>query len=88
MPARDGRAAAWHPARVRVSEFWTLVEDEFGAAYGRSLAHDQVLLALGDRTPLQALDAGEDPKRVWLALCDAMDVPPQRRLGRDRPPRR
>ncbi|WP_432534543.1 DUF3046 domain-containing protein [Kineococcus arenarius] len=73
---------------MRVSEFWTLVEDEFGSAYGRSLAHDQVLLALQDRTPLQALDAGVEPKAVWLALCDAMDVPPERRLGRDRPPRR
>ena len=73
---------------MRVSEFWTLVEDEFGSAHGRSLAHDTVLLALDDRTPLQALDAGVEPKRVWLALCDAMDVPPARRLGKDRPPRR
>ena len=73
---------------MRVSEFWTLVDDEFGRAYGRSLAADQVLLALEDRTPVQALDAGVDPKVVWLALCDAMDVPEQRRLGRDRAPRR
>ena len=73
---------------MRVSEFWTLVDDEFGAAYGRSLAVDQVLLALGERTPAQALDEGEDPKAIWLALCDAMDVPPARRLGRDRTPRR
>ncbi|WP_369052970.1 DUF3046 domain-containing protein [Kineococcus terrestris] len=68
---------------MRHSEFWTLVEDEFGAAYGRSLAADQVLLALEDRTPRQALDAGVDPKAVWLALCEAMDVPPERRLGKD-----
>ncbi|MFB9378036.1 DUF3046 domain-containing protein [Kineococcus gynurae] len=67
-----------------MSEFWVLMRDEFGEAYGRSLAHDQVLLALGDRTPEEALDAGEDPKAVWLAVCEAMDVPPARRLGRDR----
>ena len=73
---------------MRVSEFWTLVTDEFGDAYGRSLATDQHLLALDDRTARQALDAGVEPKEIWLALCEAMDVPPERRLGRDRRPRR
>lgn len=73
---------------MRVSEFWTLVDDEFGSAYGRSLAADHVLLVLGDRTPRQALDGGVEPKEIWLALCEAMDVPAERRLGRDRPPRR
>ncbi|NAZ74765.1 MULTISPECIES: DUF3046 domain-containing protein [Kineococcus] len=73
---------------MRVSEFWTLVEDEFGTAYGRSLAADQVLLALDDRTAQQALDAGVEPKEIWLALCEAMDVPQARRLGRDRAPKR
>ena len=60
---------------MRVSELLDLVDDEFGRAYGRSLAADQVLLALRDRAPVQALDAGVEPKAVWLALCDAMDVP-------------
>ncbi|MBB2899820.1 hypothetical protein FHR75_000608 [Kineococcus radiotolerans] len=73
---------------MRVSEFWTLVTDEFGDAYGRSLATDQHLLALDDRTARQALDAGVEPKEIWLALCEAMDVPPERRLGRDRRPKR
>ena len=69
---------------MRVSEFWTLVTDEFGDAYGRSLVTDQHLLALDDRTARQALDAGVEPKAIWLALCEAMDVPGERRLGRDR----
>jgi hypothetical protein len=69
---------------MRVSEFWILVEDEFGAAYGRSLAADHHLLVLEDRTAKEALDAGVEPKEIWLALCDALDVPPERRLGRDR----
>ncbi|WP_432513998.1 DUF3046 domain-containing protein [Kineococcus sp. SYSU DK001] len=74
---------------MRVSEFWTLVTDEFGDAYGRSLVADQHLLALDDRTAGQALDAGVEPKAIWLALCDAMDVPASRRLGKDpRPPKR
>jgi len=73
---------------MRVSEFWTLVEDEFGVAYGRSLAADHHLLVLEDRTAREALDAGVEPKEIWRALCDAMDVPQERRLGRDRRPKR
>ena len=72
---------------MRVSEFWTLVTDEFGDAYGRSLAADHHLLVLEDRTAREALDAGVEPKEIWLALCDALDVPQERRLGRDRRPR-
>lgn len=87
-PTSDTRRP-WHPVPVRVSEFWTLVTDEFGDAYGRSLVADQHLLALEDRTGREALDAGVDPKAVWRALCDAMDVPEERRLGKDpRPPKR
>ncbi|HQV81967.1 MAG TPA: DUF3046 domain-containing protein, partial [Ornithinibacter sp.] len=43
---------------------------------------------LGGRTALEALDAGESPREVWLALCDAMDVPEERRHGLDKPPKR
>lgn len=76
-----GRPAAWHSGRVRYSEFWDLVEDVFGARMGRTLTQDQVLGALGDRTSVQALDDGEDPRTVWRALCDAMDVPAAERWG-------
>jgi len=72
---------------VRYSEFWELVDDVFGRL-GRTLARDQVVGALDDRTAVQALDAGEDPAAVWRALCDAMDVPTAQRWGRDRPRRR
>ncbi|GAB7190635.1 hypothetical protein NUM3379_13410 [Kineococcus sp. NUM-3379] len=64
------------------------MDEEFGAGYGRSLAADQVLMALGDRSPAQALSDGVEPKEVWFALCDAMDVPAERRWGRERPKRR
>ena len=73
---------------MRLSEFWTLVDDEFGAAQGRALVRDHVLGVLGHRTAEQALDAGEEPREVWLALCDELEVPPARRWGREQPRRR
>jgi len=73
---------------MRISQFWTLMDDEFGAAYAPTLARHHVLGVLGGRTVLEALDQGEHPRVVWLALCDDMDVPQERRLGRDTTPRR
>lgn len=73
---------------MRLSQFWTLVDDEFGAAYARSLARSHVLHALDDRSAEQALEDGVPPRTVWFALCDDMDVPEARRLGVDRKPRR
>ena len=73
---------------MRVSEFWRLMEEEFGQAYARSLARDHVLGALGDRTAAQALADHVPPRAVWLALCADLDVPPARRLGRDVSPTR
>ncbi|MCU1432050.1 MAG: hypothetical protein JWP95_1155 [Actinotalea sp.] len=65
---------------MRYSEFWDLVNDVFGPI-GRTLTTDQVLGALGDRTSVQALEGGEEPRTVWRALCDAMEVPEQDRWG-------
>jgi hypothetical protein len=66
---------------VRVSEFWSLAEQEFGRVHARSLAADLALPALGDRTADRALAEGEEPRQVWLAMCDALDVPVARRSG-------
>lgn len=66
-----------------MSHFWTLMNDEFGADYAATLARDHVLGALDGRTVLEALEQGEPPREVWEALCDDMDVPPARRLGRN-----
>ena len=68
---------------VRHSDFWRLMEDEFGAAYARTLAGDQVIASLEDRTAAQALADGVPPREVWAAVCEAMHVPPERQLGRD-----
>ena len=74
---------------VRNSEFWSLVDDEFGRAHGRALTRDHVLFELGNRTAEQALADGEPLRKVWFALAEAMDVPPERRWGReDDAPRR
>lgn len=69
---------------MRLSDFWRLMDDEFGRTYARSLAADQVMAALGDRTASQALEAGARPRDVWVAVCDAMGVPETRRGGAGR----
>jgi len=71
---------------VRHSDFWRLVDEEFGPGYGRTLVRDHVLGDLGHRTGEQALAAGEQPRTVWAALCEELQVPVARRWGRDDPP--
>lgn len=66
---------------MRLSQFWSLMDDEFGALYAASLARDHSISSLGSRTAAEAIEAGVSPREVWLALCDDMDVPPERRLG-------
>lgn len=60
------------------------MDTEFGPAYSGTLARDQVLRGVGGRTVVQALADGVPPRTVWQAVCDAMDVPPERRWGADR----
>jgi DUF3046 family protein len=71
---------------MRSSEFWALVDDEFGRARGRALVHELVLIDLGNRTAEQAIADGVPNRAVWFALCAAMDVPPERRWGREEQP--
>jgi len=66
---------------VRKSEFSRAIVDEFGEAYGRVLTRDVVLPGLGNSTADEAIRRGEDPRNVWLALCEAQDVPLSRRHG-------
>lgn len=70
---------------MRHSDFWLLMDEVFGAGYARTLASDQVLGALADRTAVQALADGLEPRTVWRAMCDAMEIPEQRRWGSDQP---
>ena len=64
---------------VRLTQFRELMADEFGAARAAAVARDHVLADLGGRTVEEALEAGIDPRKVWLAVCDAYDVPLARR---------
>jgi hypothetical protein len=73
---------------MRISEYWRLMDDEFGAGYSRVLSSTLVLTGVSGRTADQALAAGIEPRKVWLAVCDVQDVPAERRLGRDIAPRR
>lgn len=68
---------------MRHSEFWQLMDSEFGEAYARTLARELVMSSLGERTANQALAGHEDARAVWFAVCDAMDVPQERRFGKD-----
>jgi hypothetical protein len=60
---------------VRLTDFWERMETRFGAAYASSVARDQVIGRLGNRTAHEALAAGEDVRAVWLAVCEHFDVP-------------
>ena len=60
---------------MRLTEFWDRMRAQFGDVYAESVAKDQVLAALGDRTVNQALADGEDAKTVWRAVAETFDVP-------------
>jgi hypothetical protein len=64
---------------VRLTEFWVRMERRFGVSYAHSYAADMVLSELDSRTILQALQQGEDVKRVWRAVCDATSAPASER---------
>lgn len=69
---------------MRRSEFWRAISDEFGESYGAVLVADLSLGTMGGRTAQQAIENGDPPRDVWLALCDAMEVPLARRHGAGR----
>ena len=65
---------------MRRSEFDRAVADEFGGRADAVLT-DLVLSRAGGRTAAEAIEAGVAPRDVWLALCEALDVPEERRYG-------
>lgn len=70
---------------VRLSDFWRLMDDEFGEGYSRTLASSLVLAEVGGVSAEEALRRGTSPKAVWQAICTMQDVPVERQLGRDIP---
>lgn len=74
---------------MRLSEFQRALADEFGERYGQTLLRDLALTRLGSLTGEESLTRGVSAREVWLALCEEMGVPEQRRHGAGRPePRR
>jgi hypothetical protein len=65
---------------MRRSEFNRAVADEFGAR-ANAVVTDLVLSKAGGRTAADAIAAGVDPREVWLAVCEELDVPAERRYG-------
>ncbi|ANZ42433.1 hypothetical protein BBK82_02020 [Lentzea guizhouensis] len=64
---------------MRITMFRKLMSGEFGQVRGEMIARDHVLSALGGRTADEALEAGIGAKEVWVAVCDAFEVPANRR---------
>jgi Protein of unknown function (DUF3046) len=60
---------------VRLTEFWRLMNTQFGEVYAQSVAKDFVFANLGGRTVERALADGVDTKVVWRAVCDTFKVP-------------
>jgi hypothetical protein len=56
---------------MRLTDFWSRLEEVFGPGYAASVAEDQVLPQLGGRTIRQALAAGVQTVVVWRAVCAA-----------------
>ena len=56
---------------MRLTDFWSRLDQVFGSAYASSVARDQVLAQLGGRTIVEALDAGENAADVWRAVVAA-----------------
>ncbi|MCW2710262.1 MAG: hypothetical protein JWQ67_1781 [Marmoricola sp.] len=64
---------------MRHTEFWARMEQALGTAYARSWAEQHVLGGLGERTVVEALDAGEPPKKVWRAVWAELGLPARER---------
>jgi hypothetical protein len=59
---------------VRLTEFWSRMEQRFGPAYAASVAADYRLPALGS-TIDEAITAGVETKEIWRAVCAEFEMP-------------
>jgi hypothetical protein len=64
---------------MRITVFRNLMAREFGEVRADMLARDHVFSSLGGRTIDGALEAGVSTKEIWRAVCEAFEVPPERR---------
>ena len=64
---------------MRLQEFWSRLDQQFGAMRAQSVSRDHLFSELGGRSAVEAIDAGVPVRKVWLAICEAYDVPPKER---------
>lgn len=64
---------------MRTTVFRAMMAEEFGPVRAAAIARDHVFAELDGGTVDHALAAGRAPKEIWLAVCAAFDVPPERR---------
>ncbi|SOC50432.1 Protein of unknown function [Blastococcus aggregatus] len=64
---------------MRLQEFWSRLDDRFGSMRAQSVSRDHLFSDLGGRSAVEAIDAGIPVRKVWLAICEAYDVPPRER---------
>ena len=53
---------------VRLTDFWSRLEEAFGPVYARSLARDHAFARLDGRTIDEAIAQGVDTVTVWRAV--------------------
>jgi hypothetical protein len=56
---------------MRLTDLWSRLDQTFGSAYAKSVAHDQVLSQLDGRTIEQALAAHVEVQEIWRAVVAA-----------------
>lgn len=60
---------------MRLTEFWSRLEDHLGPTYARSWAHDHVISGLGGLTVDEAIEAGIDTVDIWRAVHADLQLP-------------
>ncbi|EWM16949.1 MULTISPECIES: DUF3046 domain-containing protein [unclassified Kutzneria] len=64
---------------MRITAFRALMAEEFGRVRSEMIARDHVFSELDGLTVDQALEAGVPARTIWRAVCEAFDVPVERR---------
>jgi hypothetical protein len=60
---------------VRLQEFWSRLDGQFGSMRAQYVARDHIFAALGGRNAVDAIDSGMPVRKVWLAICEEYEVP-------------
>jgi hypothetical protein len=59
---------------MRLTDFWSRMEERFGASYAYSVAADHRLTTLG-ATVDEAIAGGVETRDIWRAVCAEFDMP-------------